>query len=189
MRGSTTNRYKVYSLIGDNHGVVTLAMAKEIGVPAVEMRKLAHRGALERVGRGVYRIPFAPTGSIQIAAEYLAIIGEGAYISGSTVPTLLQIGLFNPRRLEITTPNRYRGQVPEKVRLKRVAPEQAAKVVYYYDLPCQSVFDSLVSVLSFTDSDQFYTAIYDAEQYGYIGKLEARKLKRMVEDRDLERRY
>lgn len=38
----------------EDHGVVTVLEAEDIGVPAVEVRKLAYRGALKSYGKGVY---------------------------------------------------------------------------------------------------------------------------------------
>ena len=55
------NREKLRWLAFDHHGIVTTDQAVAAGVPAVELRKLAARGALSRVGFGVYRMEEAPT--------------------------------------------------------------------------------------------------------------------------------
>ena len=41
----------------DQHGFVTSAQAVESGIPKVELPKLASRGRIERVSRGIYRVP------------------------------------------------------------------------------------------------------------------------------------
>ncbi|MGH3774937.1 MAG: hypothetical protein ACRDRR_04255 [Pseudonocardiaceae bacterium] len=46
-------------------------------MPAVELRKLAARGALARLGHGVYRMLEAPTGRLDEFAEAVAMAGEG----------------------------------------------------------------------------------------------------------------
>ncbi len=55
-----TYRRTVFEHALDNHGLVTTAAARSIGVPTVELAKLARRGALEHVSYGVYRHPDVP---------------------------------------------------------------------------------------------------------------------------------
>lgn len=55
-----TYREQLREIALDQYGSVTTADAAGDGIPAVELRKLASRGALERVGVGVYhhhRVP------------------------------------------------------------------------------------------------------------------------------------
>ena len=49
-----TYRHDLWEIAAEYHGIVTTRQAEDAGVPAVEVRKLAARGALERLGYGVY---------------------------------------------------------------------------------------------------------------------------------------
>jgi Transcriptional regulator, AbiEi antitoxin len=56
----------------DRFGLVTIDDAREDGYEPKTLVKLAGRGQLERVSRGVYRVPFMPGGAMQgCAGEHL----------------------------------------------------------------------------------------------------------------------
>ncbi|AOP51857.1 type IV toxin-antitoxin system AbiEi family antitoxin domain-containing protein [Brevibacterium aurantiacum] len=54
-------RHDLWEIAAEQHGVVNIADAENAGVPAVEVRKLAHRGALRAYGNGVYLYRDIPT--------------------------------------------------------------------------------------------------------------------------------
>ena len=134
-------RSRIYDLLGDKHGVVTIKMAAEAGVPAVELRKIASRGGLERVGRGAYRIPFAPMDGFSSASEALAMVGPGSYVVGEYVLAMNNLGVFNPRVVEVASPFRVRRNLPEQVRL--VPSVADVQIVRYAGIPCESVYSVL----------------------------------------------
>ena len=49
----------------ERFGLVTVDDAREVGYEPKALAKLAGRGQLERVSRGVYRVPFMPGGAMQ----------------------------------------------------------------------------------------------------------------------------
>lgn len=51
---------RLVEVAAEQHGYVTTRDARDIGVDPVQLRLLAGRGRLERVGRGVYRVPVLP---------------------------------------------------------------------------------------------------------------------------------
>jgi predicted transcriptional regulator of viral defense system len=51
-----TYRRRLHERALDQYGYVTTRNANELGVPAVELRKLHQRGGLEHVGHGLYRV-------------------------------------------------------------------------------------------------------------------------------------
>ena len=52
----------IYERAVDENYLITTAEAREIGVPAIELAKLAHRGRLDYLGNGVYRLArFVPS--------------------------------------------------------------------------------------------------------------------------------
>ena len=86
-----THRDTLRELAYDTHGVVTLSDAIHAGVPAVEVRKLASRGALERRGKGVYRMTEAPHTPLDEFAEAVAIVGQGAVLADESVLAALVV--------------------------------------------------------------------------------------------------
>ena len=51
-----TDYQTIYEDAIDNYGLVTTRRAKELGLAPNALAQLAHRGRLERVGHGVYRL-------------------------------------------------------------------------------------------------------------------------------------
>lgn len=110
-------RSQLRELAFDTHGVVTTAAAARIGVPAVEVRKLASRGALDQIGRGVYRMLEAPAGRLNEFAEAVALAGHGAVLADESVLAALDLTHVNLRRIRIASPRRVRVNLPATVEL------------------------------------------------------------------------
>ena len=110
-------RQQLRELAFDTHGVVTTGDAARIGVPAVEVRKLAARGALTQVGRGVYRMLEAPSGRLSEFAEAVALAGPGAVLADESVLAALDLAHINLRRIRIASPRRVRVSLPPTVEL------------------------------------------------------------------------
>lgn len=160
MNGTPTNRQRIYELLGDNNGVVTISMAAASGVPAVELRKLAQRGALQRVGRGVYRIPFAPMNNFSTASEMTAIVSENSYVVGDSVLAMLEIGVSNPRFWSIATNLRVRSALPENVRL--VDAQDDDQVDLIQGVRCQRVSQVLERRIGAVRSNRLVEEINEA---------------------------
>lgn len=94
------------------YGYITTKQAAEIGVPAVELRKLAARGALINVAYGIYRVPDAPASVFDQFAEALLRAGEGSYLRGDSVLALFGLADVNPRRARVVAPRRTRAKLP-----------------------------------------------------------------------------
>jgi len=138
MTTRVTNRTKIYALANEMRGIITADMAREAGVPLVEMRKLVQRGALERVARNLYRVPFAPLDDATLALEAIHTVGPSAYISGQSVLALLDLGVFNPRQIEVSTTINPRRQIPRHINVKVLSPSQAGHLVTYMASPANA---------------------------------------------------
>lgn len=80
-----TYRQLVTDIALDNRGFVTTSLAAAVGVPAIELPKLAARGGLEHVAYGLYRVPIIPRDSLTPYAEALFRAGEGALLAAESV--------------------------------------------------------------------------------------------------------
>lgn len=103
----------------DTHGVVTLAEAGACGVPAVEVRKLASRGALVRLGQGVYRMAEVAPGPLDEFAAAVALVGADAVLADESVLAAYDLGQINVRRIKVATAARIRKRLPPTVEIVR----------------------------------------------------------------------
>lgn len=114
-----TYRQVLRELAHDTHGIVTLRSAAELGVPAAEVRKLASRGALARLGTGVYRMLEAPHTALDEFAEAVALAGPDAVLADESVLAALDLGQVNLRRIKVATSGRVRRGLPPTVEVVR----------------------------------------------------------------------
>ena len=92
---------------GLQRGFVTLANARELGVPPVELPKLAARGALEHCAYGLYRIAGLP-GTAGRRVCRVCSLGRGRAYFSRVGDGGLRTRDVNPRRINLTVPKRVR---------------------------------------------------------------------------------
>lgn len=106
MPGRVYNRLAEIAL--DQHGYVTAQDARETGIDPHRLIEMARRGVVERVHRGIYRMPLAPaTGLEQLAAATLWPQRRGV-LSHETALDLHGLCDVNPARVHVTVPADYR---------------------------------------------------------------------------------
>ncbi len=170
---------RLVGLAAERNGYVTTRDARDIGVDPVQLRILAGRGRLERVGRGVYRVSVLPRGEHDdLAAAVAWTLGRGA-ISHESALALHALADVNPSRIHLTVPrdNHPRAAGAQLYRLHR------------RDLPATditSVGGILVTKVARTIKDcsgagtdpyQLRTAIERAEAEGTLRRGSAAELK------------
>lgn len=93
----------------DQFGLVTAQDAHDLGIEAVYLRQMARRGTLERVSRGVYRFPAAPSSRLdQYAQASLWPIGVRGVMSHETALDLHDLCDVNPGAITFTVPSAHR---------------------------------------------------------------------------------
>ena len=130
-------RTRLYELALSNNGLATTEMAKEIGIPAVELRKLASRGAIIRVAQGVYRSPFHPEDATSKFHQALAVAGPGSFLIAESVLALLGIAEFKTASVSVGVTKRIRKQLPPGLSIRFYSQAPAIELVK--GIPCQSV--------------------------------------------------
>lgn len=95
----------------DKFGLLTLDDAKQVGYQPKTIVTLAERGQLERVSRGVYRVPFLPGGEMQ-AYMAAALWPQGApgVLTHETALDLWDVSDVNPAKIHVTVPRTHRPQ-------------------------------------------------------------------------------
>ena len=168
-----TYRQDLWEIAAENHGIVTTRQAEDAGVPGVEVRKLTARGALTRMGHGVYRHIGVPADEWTELAATLACVGEDAFLEGDTVLAMFNLALVNPPKIFVGTPHRRR-TAPPRHTIVAVRPRVTEDDLTTYEgLRCVTVRRALIDGIPHLLGERVLEAVADAQRRGLIDKLEA----------------
>ena len=109
------NRYRqLVAIAADQHGLVTSAGAAAAGVQPVLLVQMAKRGVLDKVARGIYRVPELAGDPLAQFQEALLLL-PGAVLSHETALDLHDLCDVNPRQVHVTivAGTRVRKTLPE----------------------------------------------------------------------------
>lgn len=112
MEPAFTYRRKLWQLALDQYGFITTRQARQIGVPAIELAKLAHRGVLSNVAYGLYRMNDVPSTERDSFMAAVLRVGEDAFLMGESTLALYGLASVNPRSVWVGTPRRTRAKHP-----------------------------------------------------------------------------
>jgi predicted transcriptional regulator of viral defense system len=147
-----------------------------MGVPAVEMRKLTARGALARMGHGVYRHTGVPPDQWTELTATLASVGEDAFLEGDTVLAMFDLALVNPSKIFVGTPRRRRtGPPPHTVVTFRPQVEES-DLTTYEGLRCVTVRRALIDGIPHLLGERALKAVTEAQRRGLINDVEAAEI-------------
>ena len=170
----TTYRQILRELAFDTHGIVTIADAEAAGVPAVAVRQLAERGALERRGSGVYRMTEVPRGPLDEFAEAVALVGPGAVLADESVLAAHDLAQINLRRIKVAvpSPSRVRKGLPRVVELvrKRVPAGDRQPID---GIPAMSISAALEASAGRVMTERLVAAAEQARARGLISPADA----------------
>lgn len=165
----------IFEFAVDNHYLITTEDAADLGIPPVELAKLAYRGKLENLSRGLYRLSrWVPSESYPYA-EAVARVGDGAYLCGESVIALLGLSPTNPAYVLVATAKRTRRALPAFIRLKRARPDDATTV--YEGVPSQHVRRAIPEAASSMPGDRLEEAARRANEEGYLLASDYQELK------------
>jgi predicted transcriptional regulator of viral defense system len=173
----------------EQHGYVTTRDAREIDIDPTQLRLLAARGRLERVGRGTYRVPVLPRGEHdEFAAAVAWSLGRGV-ISHESALTLHDLADVNPPRIHVTVPrnNHPRAAGGELYRIHR-RELAGADITYTDGIPVTTVARTIRDCLAAgTDPYQLRAAIDHAEADGRLRRGPAAELRAALDDTAVKR--
>lgn len=128
----------------DNFGVITARKAQELGVTKQHLVKMAERGMLTRLSRGVYLVKHHAAAANDVYAHSVAIVGEEAYLRGVSVVELLGLTPANPRAIYVGTPCRVRKRLPKEL---QVTDMRQCGCEQYQGINCQKLEDALATAV------------------------------------------
>jgi predicted transcriptional regulator of viral defense system len=150
--------------------MVTVAEAGDVGVPAVEVRKLAARGALRGYGQGVYMHRDVPTSPFAEPTIAVALAGYGAFLHRESVLDLLGLGQFNPPRVRVGTRRRVRRVLPEWMELENRPDVLDEDLTSYEGIPATTVWRALDDVRNRMPPDRWGGMVDEAMRRDLVGE-------------------
>jgi len=170
-----THRRRLRERALDQYGYVTTRDADELGVPAVELRKLHQRGGLERIGHGLYRFEDIPPTANDEFMEAVLRVGEGAVLAGDAVLALHDLGRAHPRRLRVATPRRVRRQLPSFITVEQREVPRGEQTIYE-GIPAMTVAEAIRDCRGRLMPERLVEATVEAAHVGLIRTAEADSL-------------
>ena len=171
----------------ENEGFVTAAQARSLGIKDSVLSRLTQRGKLQRVARGVYRIPYFPSdrsGQYREAILWARADSGPKKIALSHETALAVYGISdaNPSRVQITVPKsaRLRRRRPKWVEIHH-ADLRASDIVNREGLPVTTIGKAISQLLEETGRVGLARgALKDARKQGYISAEKASALTRRL---------
>lgn len=163
-------RQNLWEIAASHNGVVTVAQAEDAGVPAVEMRKLAARGALRAYGKGVYTHRDVPKTVLTEPTIAVALAGEGAFLHRESVLDLLGLGQFNPPKVRVGTRRRVRRTLPEWMKLENRPDVPDEDLTHYEGIPATTVRRALEDMRDRMSPDRWEAVVNEALRRDLIGE-------------------
>lgn len=162
------------------YGYVTTRDAAQLAVPGVELRKLAARGALRRVGHGVYRVNDVAATTLDEFAAAVLLVGPGAYLTHDAVLALHGLALVNPRKIRVGTARRVRVTLPPTIEVvHRNLP--AADLTEHEGIPCTIVERAIMDCRGQIMDERLVEATREAERQGLLSRRSGAALRRRLQ--------
>lgn len=165
----------LYALAAEHHGLVTTEMARAVGVPSVEVRKLAARGGMSNVARGLYRVEGIDGGARAPYAEAVLRVGDDAHLVGDSVLAFHDLALVNPRRIKVGTPRRVRKDLPSHIRLVHTRADPA-DLTEYDGIPSLTVAAAIRGSIGAVMPERLSEAVERAADEGLVRRRDATAL-------------
>jgi predicted transcriptional regulator of viral defense system len=172
---ANTYRRQLHERALDQYGYVTTRDAAELGIPSVEVRKIAGRGGLTHVARGVFRFDDIPYTGREAFMEAVLRVGENAFLTADAVLSLHDLALANPRRIRVGTPKRVRGALPPTI---EVAQRQVDRgdLTEYEGIPATTVARALLDARGLVMRERLLDAAREAVRRGLLLRREGERV-------------
>lgn len=161
---------KLRSKALQNYGIVTSAVAADLGLRTNELVRFCQDGRLIRAGYGVYRLGnYTPT-KLTKFAETIALVGEESYVYGRSALILMDLLPYEAGNVCIATAQRVRRTLPEWIELKK----SPRKYVYieYGGIPTQSPADALEACIDQLAPDQLEAVASACSRVEFIASVQ-----------------
>ena len=159
----------------EQYGYVTTVDAHQLRIPVVELRKIAARGGLRQVARGVYRFEDIPRTHLDRYMEAVLRVGYDAHIAGESVLALHDLALVNPLKICVSVGTPTRKRLPRNVALV-VESVNPSSVVEFEGIPASTVARAIRDCRGRVMRQRLQQATDVAAEKGLISRQDARSL-------------
>lgn len=180
-----TNREVLHEIALGEYGLVSTRDAQDEGIDPVELRKLAVRGALKRVGHGLYRDHAVPATDLDQYALAVRLVGDDAFLMGASVLAMHDLALVNPSRVTVGTPHRIWRTLPAFVHaVHRELPAQALTV--HEGIPSTTIAQAIADCMEAVMGARLREAINEAGRRHLLTQREQKALRARLGRRNME---
>ena len=170
-----TYRHCLREVALDQYGYVTTHDADRLGIPKIELQKLAHRGGLSNVGWGLYRFDDIPVTARDHYMEAVLWVGRDALLSADAVLALYQLGQVNPKTLHVVTPHRVRRTGRRDIQVSRRAIPDAERT-RYFGIPATTILRAFLDARDMLMPIRLREAAEQARTEGLLTAAEYKSL-------------
>lgn len=179
---------ELVALAEDNDGLVTAEQVRAEGFTDSVMARLVQRKRIERIARGVYRIPHLLPGRFSQYREAVlwAKANRGpdpVAISHMTALVIYGISDVNPASIHLTVPlaTRLRRKMPKGIVVHH-SDLSTNEIAMQEALPLTTIDRTIADLLqSGSRTDLLKQAVSGARREGYINDSDAARLRRRIE--------
>jgi very-short-patch-repair endonuclease len=147
-------------LAGRQHGLLTAAQARSLGLDASAVSRRVGGGLWERILPGVYRIAGAPATGRQAALAGVLWAGEGAVVSHRAAGALWSIAGAETTRVEVTVPY-ARARRHAAVRVHRTGAMPTLDQSEVHGIPVTSPARTIIDLGSVLRGEDLEAAVED----------------------------
>jgi predicted transcriptional regulator of viral defense system len=169
-------------LASDRNGVFTASAARSIGVTSSALAYHARTGAIERLGRGVYRLADYPSSPLERLVAAAAVLGPDAVVSHESALALYGVSDVAPSRLHFTVPRarRYIATPASDVVIHTTTrPLASADVIQHEGFRATSLARSIVdSARAHAAPEQIVIALRESLRRGLLTRRELEAMAR-----------
>ena len=170
-----TYRQQAWDIALDKYGYITTGEATEAGIPPGELAKLAGRGRLRNVARGIYHFDDMPANKFDQFYEAVLRVGKDAFLTGDAVLALHDLALVSPRRIKVGTRRRHRRELPPWINMVKTVA-QPSDIVLFEGIPTLKVAQAMREARSYVMHQRLLEALPAAQREGLIAPGEAEEL-------------
>lgn len=135
-----TSYDKIWDTAEDNHGIITSAQAKSLGVKPAALVSMATNRKLVRIGQGVYKLEHHVPGPYDEYAQAVAMAGETAFVRGASALMMRNLIPFDPGVFYIGVTKRVRRKLPSSFSVMEVKTPDIERIE---GIPVESVASAI----------------------------------------------
>ena len=170
-----TYRRQLHERALHQYGYITTRDAANLGIPPVEVRKIAARGGLTHIARGLFRFDDIPYTGREGFMEAVLRVGAGAVLTADAVLSLHDLALANPRKIRVAATRQVRAELPPTIdaRERHFDPRD---LTVFEGIPTTTVARALLDARGLIMTERLLEAAKQAMRRGLLLRREGEQV-------------